>query len=422
MVRRVRSKNVERGGVTLAEYFTLRNQTLLFLLGPDDDEPDVVEVELGVEEAADYVASTFGRGGTGVASLDEVHFQELGTLVEPIAAHAEDGATIWLVPHNVLHYVPLHALEIDGVPLGVRNPVCYTSSASVMSYCKANWKGRRSGALVFGDPAGDIGHAREEARIVAQLFGATARVGGDATRLLLLEELEHAQDEIDVLHLSCHGVFRGEEPLDSSIQLAPPPEDDRPDELTAAQIFGLRLDTDLVTLSACESGLAALRSGDELVGLTRALVYAGTAAALVSLWRVDSLSTSLLMGRFYRELTRGDRVATAEALRRAQAALRELGADELLAYCDRRLAEVDGRDAEIELRAARADALRCTGAADEAEGEYRAILDDLAPDDRRRRRIEETLLLLSFAGASRIERPFAHLYYWAPFLLYGDWR
>jgi CHAT domain-containing protein len=75
------------------------------------------------------------------------------------------------------------------------------------------------------------------------------------------------------------------------------------------------LSASLVVLSGCETGLGQLSRGDELVGLTRAFIYAGTPSVIASLWKVDDASTAHLMGAFYRNLKTKSKV---ESLRQAQ--------------------------------------------------------------------------------------------------------
>ena len=84
------------------------------------------------------------------------------------------------------------------------------------------------------------------------------------------------------------------------------------------KIFGMDLKTSLVVLSACETELGKLSSGDELVGLTRAFIYAGTPSVVASLWKVDDHSTAQLMSGFYRNLKTMTKV---DALRQAQLAM-----------------------------------------------------------------------------------------------------
>jgi len=89
--------------------------------------------------------------------------------------------------------------------------------------------------------------------------------------------------------------------------------------LKVADLYSLDLDADLVTLSACETALSKVASGDDVVGFTRGLLYAGSRSVLSSLWKVDDRSTKELMLAFYRRL--GD-VDKAEALRQAQLEVR----------------------------------------------------------------------------------------------------
>lgn len=93
------------------------------------------------------------------------------------------------------------------------------------------------------------------------------------------------------------------------------------DILTAREIFNLKINAQLVTLSACQTGVNENKPGDELIGLTRAFLYAGAASVLVTLWSVNALSTEVLMKKFYTELKNGRDKAT--ALQVAQIALME---------------------------------------------------------------------------------------------------
>ena len=124
----------------------------------------------------------------------------------------------------------------------------------------------------------------------------------------------------NILHFACHATYNPEAPLFSALLLgASDGEDGR---LEAQEIFGLRLNSDLVTLSACETGLGKITQGDEIIGLSRSFIYAGTPSILTSLWKVDDLATAVMMKRFYRYLAAGS--TRAEALRQAQLVVRDL--------------------------------------------------------------------------------------------------
>jgi CHAT domain-containing protein len=115
-----------------------------------------------------------------------------------------------------------------------------------------------------------------------------------------------------VLHLATHGAFHPDEPLLSALDLS----DGR---ITTLDVFELDLRCSLVTLSACETALGAEGAGDELMGLSRAFLYAGAPALVLSLWKVEDRSTSILMERFCQGLAAG--IGIGSALRHAQLAL-----------------------------------------------------------------------------------------------------
>jgi CHAT domain-containing protein len=119
------------------------------------------------------------------------------------------------------------------------------------------------------------------------------------------EQLAHAR----VVHVAAHGHSRVDAPLFSHIRLAD-------GQLTALDCLELSLDCELVTLSACETGHAVVAAGDEPIGLTRSLLYAGARSVIQSLWRVDDAATVNLMSEMYRHLGRG--AGRAQALRKAQ--------------------------------------------------------------------------------------------------------
>jgi CHAT domain-containing protein len=93
--------------------------------------------------------------------------------------------------------------------------------------------------------------------------------------------------------------------------------------------MGMRLDADLVVLSACRTAQGETTGGDEVLGLTRGLLAAGARAAVVSLWPVNDFATSLLMGQFYRRLQAGD--DPARALQATQNYLRQMTPDQIRA-------------------------------------------------------------------------------------------
>jgi CHAT domain-containing protein len=192
-------------------------------------------------------------------------------------------------------------------------------------------RGGAAGALALGynDPQGQpLRYAEAEAHHVAGLLGGAAIAGPQPKRERLLSEARQAR----WLHFSGHAIYNPRDPLDSELRTG------QGESLSARAIVGeLDLDADLVTLSACTSGVSQVVAGDELLGLQRAFLYAGARAVLCTLWEAADFVALLLMDRFYADLRRGQ--PPAAALRDAQARLRAMTGRDLVATLDRWRAE-----------------------------------------------------------------------------------
>ncbi len=147
---------------------------------------------------------------------------------------------------------------------------------------------------------------------MAEIMTGQAYVEDEAT----IGRLKEAGPGASVLHFATHGESRADNPLFSGIRLAD-------GWLTALDIFNLRIDASLVTLSACDSGQHHLAGGDELLGLTRSFLYAGASSLLLSYWQIPDAVAIEFITDFYRRLAAG--AGKAAALRQAQLALLQRG-------------------------------------------------------------------------------------------------
>ncbi len=224
-----------------------------------------------------------------------------------------------VAPHGPLHQLSWCALpDPTGQPLLIGGPtLSATPSATVLTRVAPVRHQAARTCLALGhngDPAQGLRHTEAEAAEVAAICG------GDnlTTTPSVLEQLAAAAPEYRILHLACHGEFRLDDPLGSYLQLAPA------ERLRAVDVLAnWRLNADLVTLSACRSGLSRVLRGDEPLGLVRAFLTAGARAVLVTLWPVEDHSARLLMRTFYQTLlSRPASFDPAAALRIAQLALR----------------------------------------------------------------------------------------------------
>src|SRR5262249_13147264 len=151
--------------------------------------------------------------------------------------------------------------------------------------------------------------------VIAQGFGpgASVRVRGEATEQRARRDSQGAR----FVHFATHGLLDDERPLYSALVLSRPTaselaEDPYLDELLEVhEMFSLRLGAEAVVLSACQTGLGLISEGEGMVGMARALFFAGARSVIVSLWPVPDAATSELMQSFYRRLREGEAVVEA---------------------------------------------------------------------------------------------------------------
>jgi len=235
-------------------------------------------------------------------------------LLAPVPG-ALDKPRLVIVGHGPLHYLPWAALYDGSRFLVDRVTLTLLPSASVTQFLAARKAAPARQMLLLGNPdlgdkAMDLPGAEAEARAIKGIWpDSTMLMRRAATKSALAK----AGGLFRGIHVAAHGEFSSDRPLDSALLLSPEGTDDG--RLTAGDLYSLRLPADLVTLSACETGLGKVLSGDDVIGLTRGFLYAGASSIVASLWPVSDEETKFLMTSFYGNLKR---LPKADALRQAQ--------------------------------------------------------------------------------------------------------
>ena len=350
-------------GTVLLSYHVGKEQSRLFVLRKGRDgrgqlvgytiaagettlREDITALRRLIERQREAPASPATAPDTAFVQAAQ-HLFEL--LIAPAEKEIDAAERILLVPDGPLHSLPFAALVRKTGTQGERpwqyvvdwKPLHTALSATVFAELQ---KTRPSSPppqtlVAFGDPlypatetqAIDATRAvldralplaplpatRVEVASLSRVFDgqATVYLGAEAT-----EAHAKAIKSARYLHFATHGLLDARSPLNSALALSLPAQRRDGEEnglLQAWEILEqMRLDTDLVTLSACETALGAELAGEGLIGLTRAFHYAGARSVLASQWRVADDSTADLMVRFYGHLKNG--LSKDEALRRAQ--------------------------------------------------------------------------------------------------------
>jgi CHAT domain-containing protein len=247
-------------------------------------------------------------------------------LIRPIEREISGMKHLVIVPHGMLHYLPFQALlSKEGRYLIESFTISYLPSATVLKYARAKNKGNRVDLFAVGNPVTDLPPlpgAEIEAQEVSALFEKKLLL---TRRQATKTSMRSQSHKYDLLHLCTHGEMIESNPLRSNLRFTPSENDDG--KLTVSDIFDMEIKANLVTLSACESGLAKgeagdFPQGDDLVGLSRAFIHAGAPSVVASLWKVSDESTVEFMKAFYRNLKN---MTKSEALQRAQLDLMKSG-------------------------------------------------------------------------------------------------
>lgn len=337
-------------GTLLLSYAVGDGQGHVFAVGPGPDDfaaftLDVTRAKLrgDVGRFRQFLQERSVLGRKPLRALAE----RLGAvLLAPVADRIARAERVLILADGPLHLVPFAVLADPGAPgtgrsLVEAKPISTAASATVFAGIRGGRAARRPARLVaFGDP--DYGSSgpgatslvrslRERGLELAPLPGSRVEVEGlkglypSDSRVYLgtdasEERARRAGGEPSLLHFACHALADEASPLDSSLVLSLPAawKPGQPNGLLQAWeiLEQVRIDADLVTLSACGTALGQEMSGEGMIGLTRAFQYAGARTVLASLWSVSDESTADLMRRFYRRLRRGE--AKDAALRGAQ--------------------------------------------------------------------------------------------------------
>jgi len=344
----------------LIEYFVAAREVYCFVITPQGFQ--VARLPVDAPQLRDKVAALVDNLNNGLARGEGYNRPSAGELYDILLKPFEKemaGRTLVIVPDGILALFPFEAMVVrkEGRRsyLFEQHAVKYVQSATILALLRSGRSRQASGDgfVGFGDPVYDYasfaqgqpeGCADLAGRGVpagllntryAALGGRLSRLEGSGEEVRAIERLfreKHGgkallradareevakgkeMDQYGYIHFSMHGIVTPELQAVAFSQIPGAGEDGL---LTMGEMMNLRFNARLVVLSACRTGLGKVERGEGITGLTRAVIYAGSPAAVVSLWSVDDTATRELMTRFYDGMiVKG--VGKSEALRAAK--------------------------------------------------------------------------------------------------------
>lgn len=322
--------------MTLLSYIVACKQTVAFVITRQSLHTFLLPI--GEQELTPLVHAARQPAERHHAPPPALHtlYQEL---ITPLAAHLKTPL-LGIVPHGVLHYLPFAALTDAGRYLHDDYTLFFLPGASAIAFFKGRVNSAQDTILALANSKAqglpNLPCAAQEVQALAtfypryyrtfSLFGSTNHspdvcLHQDNTPFICATEtaLKTLAPAYSIVHLAAHGELNVANPLFSRILLVP--DDHNDGALEVHEIYELSLDrTELVVLSACDTQLGQLSQGDDLIGLTRAFMYAGAPSVIASLWKVDDQATRDFMVAFYFFLKHSP--TKADALRAAQRLIR----------------------------------------------------------------------------------------------------
>ena len=253
-----------------------------------------------------FAGDVIGSFAAQLKARSELYLEKLySKLLRPLETFVEDRNLV-IVPAGGLNYVPFHAL-FDGEKYAIQTrEIVYSPSAAIWLVLNSRHRPAAANALLMAFADERIPLVDREIDRLARTLPNAVRFSG---RRATFASFTSNAGKFDIVHLACHGQFRPDNPMFSSLHLAD-------GWVTVRDVCAYKLKANLVTLSACETGLSTIFAGEEILGLARGFLSAGAKSLVLSLWTVNDEATSRLMQNFYSNLQRGFNVSA--SLRIAQ--------------------------------------------------------------------------------------------------------
>jgi CHAT domain-containing protein len=300
-------------GTLLLDFFVGENRSYVFEVGKHTFKRHAVPVS---REALQTEVSLLLESLTDERKpFDRQDARRLySQLIEPAKPEIDRTERLLLSPEKFLWKLPFCALVTNDDPANPRylvenKPLHSILSMNVYAELKAKPPRHKLASLVaFGDPRfgtesgsdelggssfGQVPLTGAQVRALARLYGTTAHLGKEATRSSVIKFAPRGR----IVHLAVHAKANdGCDPLSSFLALTPEHRGERFGMLTAYDVMqNLRLEADLVTLAACETGAGQVSNTEGVIGLTRAFQYAGARSVLCTLWVIRAGPSSQML-------------------------------------------------------------------------------------------------------------------------------
>lgn len=299
-------KNALLPGQAFLEYYISEEKIYRLLITPSKIEWEVLDDATNIDQTTDKLLHLLIERKELSETANDLAKQILPQIPDEINE-------LIVISDKKLTQIPFEMLEIDGKLLLEKMNVSYAGSVQLYLVQKKLAMDKKNSKYWTGfAPAyktNQLPNNQTEVQHISELTNGNTIIGAAATKNKFLEEAPKAA----VLHLATHSEFDPINPMLSKMYFY---DGEDSGELTASEVYNLDLNAKLVVLSACNTGLGKIESGDGVMSISRAFTYAGVSSTIMSLWKVSDKETSDLMVYFYKNLNQSQ--SKNEALRNAK--------------------------------------------------------------------------------------------------------
>lgn len=321
------------------------------------DLPSIKQIELSVKAIRNYYKSYSSNNISAESfTLKKYSYQLYKDLLELMADKIENKNLI-IIPDQILYYLPFEMLVCDTTNFSsimnfkdIRfllndHSILYTPSLSLLYYLDKKELVNTNSVLLIGKSAFNEIQGRDELTtsremlsqikdlqdlpgVENELKSIAENIGKNCSVKILLNENANEQQlkkeigskEFKYIHIATHGFTDDSSPQFSSLVFSNTTSSNSEDGLLQSfEIASLNINTDLTVLSACNTGLGKLYSGEGMIGLNQSFFIAGSKSLCLTLWSISDASTGFFMDYFYTNLSAG--MTKREALREAKLSL-----------------------------------------------------------------------------------------------------
>ena len=324
----------------LISYFYGNKAIYAIALNRGKKEMFRIPIDADLEANIKKVYQMLSDPKSDVIALGNATYSIYELLLKPIL-NSGDQKKLIIIPDGLLNYLPFSALNTS--PGGIRylaenHAIGYVNSATLLSELEERQPKEHTilafapsfdGTVSVSNP--DRGkllplpNNKKEVEQILTSFHGRAYIDGEAS----LRNFKSQLASFGMVHLATHAIFDDTAPEYSYLAFAQN-GNAAEDLLYVADLYNLQLDADLVTLSACESGIGDLKRGEGFLSLARGFFYSGAASIASTLWKINDASTTTLMTSFYKNLSKGE--AKDVALQNAQIEFLDNNRDNALSH------------------------------------------------------------------------------------------